>query len=157
MANFLRARTGKVTVRMNGATDVPASVFSAMKGRNVTAAFVLKNGIRWTVNGMDITAANDLSLASAASRNIPNSTVKTVSAGSVARTQVTIGDEADDFGLEAQVTVKLSAKRAGRQVYVYLYDEFEDTLDQVAITRITSSGYCSFPVTAAGDYLIVVE
>ena len=46
-----------VSVSMNYETIVPSTVMSAIKGKNVTVKFVLKNGVVFTVNGNDISAA----------------------------------------------------------------------------------------------------
>jgi regulator of RNase E activity RraA len=142
---------------MNGATSVPSSVFSAMKGRNITAVFMLSNGIRWTVNGRNVGTARTVDIYSASTKGIPSSAVRKVSSGSVGTAQVLAGSPDTSFGFTGKITVKLNKSRAGRRVVVYRYSSATRKLYSNSTTSVSSTGHVTFSASKGGYYLIVIK
>ncbi|MBD5139147.1 MAG: hypothetical protein HDT24_07550 [Ruminococcus sp.] len=148
-----------VSVSMNYETIVPSTVMSAIKGKNVTVKFVLKNGVVFTVNGNDISVASDINIDTAYNTNmIPTKLVKAAykKNNAVSSAQITISG--GSFGVDADVTVKFATKRAGRTAKLYRYNSSRDTLSLVDTATVQSNGKCTFDgVDKGGNFVITLS
>ena len=161
VASYARnAKSGaSYNVSMNGETVVPSTVLSAIKGRNVTMNFTLKNGVVYSINGNDVSSAKDLDIDTTYNtKNIPSKLVskaKSVNDG-VSTSQLSI--DGGSFGSSADVTVKFATKRAGCTARLYRYNADRNTLSLVSKSSVGSNGKCTFgDVTKGGDYVIVLS
>lgn len=160
IVNTIKSAKNGATVKvdMNGATQVSESVLSALKGKNVNATFILSNGVRWTINGKNITNAKSLTIYTEYNIDyIPASLVKKATANSISKAQVGLTTSFDDLGTKATVSVKFSKNRAGCTAVVYRYDPDSNSLKGVSKAKVQNDGRCAFTIEAGGPYLIVLK
>lgn len=147
-----------VTVAMNNETSIPSSVTSALKGKNVTVKFTLKNGVVFTINGKDISSASSIDIATAYNtKMVPTKLVQAAykKNDAVSTAQITIDNGA--FGADADVTVKFATKRAGCGAKLYRYNSSRNTLTLVDTSKVQENGKCTFGgVDRGGNYVIVL-
>ena len=158
IADYLKkASTGStVTVNMNGAEIVGGEALRAIDNRNITVQFVLKNGVKWVVNGDSVNMTDSLSISSEFRSVIPSKVIKPYTKKAVSKVQVVLGDD-EPFGFTAKISLKFNASRAGRKAYVYRYNEEDNTLTKVVTTKISSTGYCTFSTDEGGAYVIILK
>lgn len=146
-------------VSMNGETVIPSTVLSAIKGKNVTMNFTLKNGAVYSINGTDVSSAKDLDIDTAYNtKNIPSKLVSKAKSkyDGVSTSQLSI--DGGSFGASAEMTVKFSTKRAGCTARLYRYNADRNSLSLVSKSSVGSNGKCTFDdVTKGGDYVVVLS
>ncbi|MDE6599160.1 MAG: hypothetical protein K2K34_03670, partial [Oscillospiraceae bacterium] len=144
---------------MNYETIVPSTVMSAIKGKNVTVKFVLKNGVVFTVNGNNISAASDINIDTAYNTNmVPTKLVKAAYKKNKAVSSAQITISGSSFGVDADVTVKFATKRAGCTAKLYRYNSTRDTLSLVDTATVQSNGKCTFDgVDKGGNFVIILS
>ncbi|MDE5576521.1 MAG: hypothetical protein K2J11_03955 [Oscillospiraceae bacterium] len=153
-------KTGSsVTVSMNNETTVPASAMSAIKGKNVTVKFVLKNGVVFTINGRDVSSASDIDIdTSYNTSRVPSKLVKAAYKKNKAVSSAQISISGGSFGAEADVTVKFATKRAGCTAKLYRYNSGKETLSLVDTAKVQSNGKCTFgDVDKGGNFVIILS
>lgn len=147
-----------IKVNMNGSYEVSKDVLEAIDGKNVSVTFVLDNGVKWTVNGKNITTPKDMVIYTEYNiKYIPDSLVKKASKDAVGKAQIGVSSNFDDFGSKANVTVKFNSSRSGCTAVVYRYDPDANSLKGVSKAKVQSDGSTTFTVTAGGPYLIVLK
>lgn len=148
-----------VSVSMNNETSIPASVTSALKGKNITAKFVLSNGVTFTINGNDISTASSIDIDTTYNTKIiPTSLIRAAykKNNAVSNAQITISG--GTFGAEADVTVKFSTKRAGCTAKLYRYNPSRETLSLVDTAKVQNNGRCTFgDVDKGGNFVIILS
>lgn len=148
-----------VSVSMNNETSIPASVTSALKGKNITAKFVLSNGVTFTINGNDISTASSIDIDTTYNTKIiPTSLIRAAykKNNAVSNAQITISG--GTFGAEADVTVKFSTKRAGCTAKLYRYNPSRETLSLVDTAKVQNNGRCTFgDVDRGGNFVIILS
>lgn len=153
-------KTGSsVTVSMNTETVVPASAMSAIKGKNVTVKFVLKNGVVFTINGKDVSSASDINIDTSYNTSmVPTKLVKAAYKKNKAVSSAQITISGGSFGAEADVTVKFATKRAGCTAKLYRYNSGKETLSLVDTAKVQSNGKCTFgDVDKGGNFVIILS
>ena len=146
-----------VTIQMNGATSVDASVLEAINGRNVKVQFVLKNGSKWLINGSTVDYADSVNINTVYNvKTVPASLIKPYTKNAISKVQISAGDE-EDYGFTANISVKFGTNRSGRKAYVYHYDSSENTLKKVGTYKISNTGYCTFRTVEGGTFVIVIK
>ncbi|MDE6764474.1 MAG: hypothetical protein K2J73_12465 [Oscillospiraceae bacterium] len=148
-----------VTVSMNNETSIPSSVTSAIKGKNITVRFTLKNGVVFAINGNDISTASSIDIDTAYNTNmVPTKLVKAAykKNDAVSSAQITISG--GSFGADADVTVKFATKRAGCTAKLYRYNAARETLSLVSTAKVQSTGKCTFgDVDQGGNFVITLS
>lgn len=161
LATYVKNRSAGsvVEITMNGATTVPDTFMSALKGRNVTVVFTMDNGVQWTVKGTNVSSAKTVNLDVALSDvdNVPEKLVNKAKENAVAASQIAVGKSEESLGFKGKCTVKFSDKRADCFVKAYSYDSEGNKLKLVTKTVSDSKGYVSFDASASGTYLIVLS
>lgn len=147
-----------VSVSMNTETSIPSSVTSALKGKNVTAKFVLSNGVVFTINGKDISTTSSIDIDTAYNTNmVPTKLVKAAYKKNKAVSNAQITISGGSFGAEADVTVKFATKRAGCTAKLYRYNPSKETLSLVDTAKVQSNGKCTFgDVDKGGNFVIIL-
>ncbi|MGN0696842.1 MAG: hypothetical protein ACI4J5_08780 [Oscillospiraceae bacterium] len=148
-----------IQITMNGATTVPDSFMSAIKGRNVTVVFNMDNGVTWTVKGTSVTTAKTVNLSvSYNADNIPNNLVKKATKDAIAAAEVSVGTgDGSDLGFKGSCTIKFSSNRANQFAKSYVYDKDDNNLTLVSKSMTNDSGYVSFVASENGTYLVVLS
>ncbi|MCM1330382.1 MAG: hypothetical protein NC253_13190 [Ruminococcus sp.] len=153
------ARSGATyAVSMETETEIPSSVLTALKGKNVNIQFKFSNGAYITINGNDITSTTAISpVIKYGQTSIPSKLKsKAVKSNSgVSSSQFTING--GSFGANASVTVKFNSKRTGNKAKLYRYNASANTLSLVSQSTVQSQGYCTFDnVKQGGEYIVVL-
>lgn len=150
-----------ISIIMNGARTLPASVLSGIKGKDISLNLDMENGFIWKVNGTSITAETpadtDLSVTNTA-EYIPAALYSLISTNQ------------NDFGFHlgrngtfdfpAVLSVKADASCAGLMANLFWYDVENGVLQ--CIQTVTVGGafedsipYADFTLSKGQDYFIV--
>ena len=147
------------TVDMQTETEIPTTVLTALKGKNIDMNFRFSGGAVLTINGNDITNTAAISpVIKYQSTSIPSTLKKkAVKANSgVSSSQFTING--GSFGADASVTIKFNTKRAGCSAKLYRYNSSANTLSLVSRSAVQSNGQCKFDnVKQGGEYIVVLS
>lgn len=149
-----------IDVEMNGTTTVPGDIFDIIKGRDVIVVFHMGDGITWTVNGRDVTAAGkniDLSVVfgGEAGKTIPVEIINNVT-GERYSVNLTLAYDGE-FGFRATLTVNMDKKNAGLFANLFYYNEQSGKLEFICAGEIDSQGEVGLTFTHASDYTIIVD
>lgn len=149
-----------IDVEMNGTTMVPGDIFDTIKGRDVTVVFHMGDGITWTVNGQDVTAAGkniDLGVVfgGKAGKTIPVEIINNVT-GERYSVNLTLAYDGE-FGFRATLTVNMDKKNAGFFANLFYYNEQSGELEFICAGEIDSQGEVGLTFTHASDYTIIVD
>ncbi len=149
---------GKVIVEMNGASVVPGDVLNEIRGQDVTVVFDLGEGVKWTINGMDITGDNigDIDFGVKIGTNtIPVDEVNSIT-GERYSIQISLAHNGD-FGFSAILSVDMDKKNAGLFANLFYYNTDTEELEFICADEIASDGTAELTFTHASDYTIVVD
>ena len=149
-----------VSITLNGAQTLPASVLSGIKGKDISLNLDMENGFIWKINGTSITAETpadtDLSVTNTA-EHIPAALYSLISTNQ------------NDFGFHlgrngafdfpAVLSVKADASCAGLMANLFWYDAENGVLQ--CIQTVTVGGafersipYADFTLSKGQDYFI---
>ena len=149
-----------ISIIMNGARTLPASVLSGIKGKDISLNLDMENGFIWKINGTSITAETpadiDLSVTNTA-EYIPEALYSLISTNQ------------NDFGFHlgrngafdfpAVLSVKADASCAGLMANLFWYDAENGVLQ--CIQTVTVGGafersipYADFTLSKGQDYFI---
>ncbi len=151
------AEPGEVfEITMGTKTVISREILEAARGKDVT--LVLKmDGYTWTVNGMDIQAADlrdiDLRVIKHTS-NIPTSTVQALSGGNPTM-QITLAHEGN-FGFQATLTIGIGAEHSGKYGNLFYHDS-AGKMVFINAGPVDSNGNVNLMFSHASDYLIVIS
>ena len=147
-----------VVIDMNGASVVPGDVLTEIKGQDVTVLFDLGEGVKWTINGMDITGDNigDIDFGVKIGTNtIPVDVVNNVT-GERHSIQISLAHNGD-FGFTAILSVDMDKKNAGLFANLFYYNTDNDELEFICADEISEDGIADLTFTHASDYTIVID
>ena len=149
-----------IDVEMNGTTTVPGDIFDTIKGRDVTVVFHMGDGITWTVNGQDVTAAGKnidfgVVFGGEAGKTIPVEIINNVT-GERYSVNLTLAYDGE-FGFRATLTVNMDKKNAGFFANLFYYNEQSGELEFICAGEIDSQGEVGLTFTHASDYTIIVD
>ena len=149
-----------ISIIMNGAKTLPASVLSGIKGKDISLNLDMENGFIWKINGTSITAETpadtDLSVTSTA-KHIPAALYSLISTN-----QNDFGfhlGRSGAFDFPAVLSVKADASCAGLMANLFWYDVENGVLQ--CIQTVTVGGafersipYADFILSKGQDYFI---
>ena len=149
-----------ITITLNGAKTLPASVLSEIKGKDISLNLDMENGFIWKINGTSITsetpADTDLSVTNTA-EYIPAALYSLISAN-----QNDFGfhlGRSGAFDFPAVLSVKADASCAGLMANLFWYDVENGVLQ--CIQTVTVGGafersipYADFTLSKGQDYFI---
>ena len=149
-----------ISIIMNGARTLPASVLSGIKGKDISLNLDMENGFIWKINGTSITAETpadtDLSVTNTA-EYIPAALYSLISAN-----QNDFGfhlGRSGAFDFPAVLSVKADASCAGLMANLFWYDVENGVLQ--CIQTVTVGGafersipYVDFTLSKGQDYFI---
>ena len=149
-----------ISIIMNGARTLPASVLSGIKGKDISLNLDMENGFIWKINGTSITAETpadtDLSVTNTA-EYIPAALYSLISTN-----QNDFGfhlGRSGTFDFPAVLSVKADASCAGLMANLFWYDAENGVLQ--CIQTVTVGGafersipYADFTLSKGQDYFI---
>ena len=149
-----------ISIIMNGARTLPASVLSGIKGKDISLNLDMENGFIWKINGTSITAETpadtDLSVTNTA-EHIPAALYSLISTN-----QNDFGfhlGRSGAFDFPAVLSVKADASCAGLMANLFWYDAENGILQ--CIQTVTVGGafersipYADFTLSKGQDYFI---
>ena len=160
--NLIRTSKEKdtISITLNGARTLPASVLSGIKGKDISLNLDMENGFIWKINGASITsetpADTDLFVTNTA-EYIPEALYRLVSTN-----QNDFGfhlGRNGDFDFPAVLSVKADASCAGLMANLFWYDVENGVLQ--CIQTVTVGGafersipYADFTLSKGQDYFI---
>ena len=160
--DLIRASQEKdtISITMNGAKVLPASVLSEIKGKDISLNLDMENGFIWKINGTSITAETpadtDLSVTNTA-EYIPAALYSLISAN-----QNDFGfhlGRSGAFDFPAVLSIKTDASCAGLMANLFWYDVENGVLQ--CIQTVTVGGafersipYADFTLSKGQDYFI---
>ncbi|WP_370865077.1 hypothetical protein [Blautia sp.] len=149
-----------ISIIMNGARTLPASVLSGIKGKDISLNLDMENGFIWKINGTSITAETpedtDLSVTNTA-EYIPAALYSLISTNQ------------NDFGFHlgrngafdfpAVLSVKADASCAGLMANLFWYDVENGVLQCIQTVTVGGAFECSIPyadftLSKGQDYFI---
>ncbi|MGN1417661.1 MAG: hypothetical protein ACI4XF_12510 [Oscillospiraceae bacterium] len=148
-----------VQITMNGATTVPDTFMSALKGRNVTVVFNMDNGVAWTVKGTSVTEAKTVNLSVSYDADvIPDKLLKKATKDAIAAAEVSVGTaDGSSLGFKGSCTIKFNSSRANEFAKTYCYNKEDNNLTLVSKSMTNDNGYVSFVASENGTYLVVLS
>ena len=149
-----------ISIIMNGARTLPASVLSGIKGKDISLNLDMENGFIWKINGTSITAEapadTDLSVTNTV-KHIPAALYSLISTN-----QNDFGfhlGRSGAFDFPAVLSVKADASCAGLMANLFWYDVKNGVLQ--CIQTVTVGGvfersipYADFTLSKGQDYFI---
>lgn len=152
------ASGGTVKVELSNSSTMPGRVLESIKGKNVNLVITMPGKIRWTVNGMDVTAdhISDIDMGVVMNTNhIPNNLVQELAKDKTCM-QISLNHNGE-FGFGATLTLNVGKEQAGRYARLYYYNEASGKLEYQTGCKIDADGDASLDFTHASDYLIVID
>ncbi len=148
---------GGITVEMNGTTEVPGDILNSIKGKDVTLTLDMGDGISWSVNGKDITAAagNIDFGVTVGSSGIPVDVINNVTGESYS-VQLSLSYDGE-FGFKAVLSIELGTESAGCYASLFYYNAQSGEPEFISESKITEDGIANLEFTHASDYIIVVN
>lgn len=148
-----------ISVNISASEEViPASVFEALKGKNVTLEFHLENGVIWRVNGTKITEAKEIDLGvTLNTANIPEAVLKTITDDGISYEMQFSLDFAGDLGGTFELSIPVGSKGAGLYGNLYYYNPAKRALEYMQTDMVAESGMVTYSFTHASDYVIAVS
>jgi len=149
---------GKIVIDMNGYSIVPGDIISEINGQDVTVVLDLGNGIKWSINGLDITVndIDDIDFAVKVGENIiPVDALNNVT-GERYSMQISLSHEGD-FGFAAALSVDMDKKNAGLYANLFYFNPVTGELEFVYADEIDENGIADLKFTHASDYTIAID
>ena len=149
-----------ISIIMNGARTLPASVLSGIKGKDISLNLDMENGFIWKINGTSITAETpadtDLSVTNTA-EYIPAALYSLISTN-----QNDFGfhlGRSGAFDFPAVLSVKADASCAGLMANLFWYDAENKVLRCIQTATVSeafedSIPYADFTLSKGQDYFI---
>jgi hypothetical protein len=144
-----------LTVNLNGSSEIPAAVLTAVGKSKATVEFKVSDKASWVVNGVNISGAVSSVNAgvTVGGSSIPESVVNTAVKG-LNIVQVAF-DKTGKLGIDMSLKVNLGKTYAGNFANVYRVSG--NSLEFSKVCVINSDGAAVLPVDTAENYVIVVD
>ncbi len=137
---------------------IPARVFEALKGKNVTVEFRLENGAVWKVNGTKITDAKEIDLGvTLNTTKIPDSVLKTIKDDGISYEMQFSLDYEGELGGTFELSIPVGVKGAGLYGNLYYYNPTKGALEYMQTDTVDENGMVTYSFTHASDYVVAVS
>lgn len=145
----------QVKIAMGDATVISNQILKSLKGKDITVKLNM-GGYTWTINGMDIVAANlkDINLEVKMDTDVIASDVINKIAGDNPVRQLSLTHNGN-FGFKAKLTMNLGAEYSGKYGNLFYYDSAGKLVYMNAGT-IDTTGNVTLEFSHASDYAIVI-
>ncbi len=151
-SKLLGVTTGRETV-------VPISVLQLLAGRNLTLAMDTKEGLTFSVNGINIPytilgTELDLRISQKAD-TIPDAVAENTVKDAIVHRQISMVSR-QEFGTVVNMHLALGSENAGKYANLYRYDTQQGKLVYLGSFQIIEEGQAMFCISGGADYLVTV-
>ncbi len=148
---------GTLPIDMNGTTELPKEIISAIAGKDVNIELDMGGGIKWTINGKSVTdATKNIDLGVTVGKSgIPSDVLNKVT-GEKYNVVLSLKHNGP-FGFTATLTVELRKQDAGLFANLYYYNPKTKALELIASGKIKDDGTVDLEFGHASDYTIIVD
>ena len=151
-SKLLGVTTGRETV-------VPISVLQLLAGRNLTLAMDTKEGLTFSVNGINIPytilgTELDLRISKKAD-TIPDAVAENTVKDAIVHRQISMVSR-QEFGTVVNMHLALGSENAGKYANLYRYDTQQGKLVYLGSFQIIEEGQAMFCISGGADYLVTV-
>lgn len=146
-----------IKVSLGTATTVPADVFDAIRGEDITVKFETENGFVWNINGKDISGkiSKNVSLKGKTGTGIiPGAVLRQVEKDAPVL-QISLGHKGE-FGFKTAMTAEIGKAYAGLTANLYYYNKKTGNMEFMGASKIDANGNTELFFTYGGDYAVVV-
>ncbi|MEG0961634.1 MAG: glycosyl hydrolase 53 family protein [Lachnospiraceae bacterium] len=147
-----------VNVTMQENTVISAETWNYMVGRNITLQVTLKNGVKWKINGKNLTAPLNQKIDFAVilgGGTIPEA-VKNGVTGALCQQTIEFAYHGS-FNGTVELAVPLKNTLAGRYGNVFYYNEATGKIEHITSRIISTDGVLTTNYTQASSYVIYVS
>ena len=112
---------GQLEINMNGTTNLPSTVTETIKGKDINIVLDMGNGIKWTINGKDVTdsSKNTNMAVSLNSSLIPVDVINNLNKEHYTM-QISLAQKGS-FGFKATLTLPMRTQDAGLSANMFRY------------------------------------
>ncbi|MBP3196666.1 MAG: hypothetical protein J6N21_06635, partial [Butyrivibrio sp.] len=145
-----------VEVDMSGTSEVPASLFGALKGRDETVKLKMADGVQWQINGSAITgdiSDKDMGVK-LGSRNITDKVLTDI-ADIYPHVEFST-TSTDPLGFEAGIIIPCDKMNTGMNATLYRYDAKKKELVIAGSAVVDENGNATFDISESGDYTVII-
>lgn len=147
-----------MTVKMNGATKVPANVLDTLRGSNINLILDMGDGIIWTIHGMDVSEAQLFDIDLGVTRNtsvIPEDVVNSIR-GENNNISIELAHNGA-FGFGATLTIAFDEEEIGKFANLFYYNEETGKLEYMESTQVGEDKKAVLTFVHASAYTIVLS
>ena len=149
-----------ISVEMDESGILPANILEALKGTDKKLVLDMGNGIKWLINGADISKipSKDIDMSVTVGGNaVPESVIKNSNLGKdVKKTfQVSLGHDGE-YGFKPVLSLEIGKEYAGQYANLYYYNPETKKLEGQVSVLIKGDGTAQFTFEHASDYVISV-
>mgnify|MGYP004650402785 CR=1 FL=1 len=149
-----------LSVKMDESGILPTNILEALKGTDKKLVLDMGNGIKWIVNGADISKipSKDIDMSVTVGGNaVPENVIKNSNLGKdVKKTlQVSLGHDGE-FGFKPVLSLEIGKEYAGQYANLYYYNPDTKKLEGQVSVLVKNDGTAQFTFEHASDYVISV-
>lgn len=134
---------------------VPASVVSKLAGKRVTLALQTGNGLAFSITGANVKKAGELKITMISAESIPEAARQQVLTGA-AFSRMFAMEEKSSYPFRVNVHLSVGEENAGKQAYLYYYDEASGRMRLAGAFTVTAGGQTMFSISRGDEYIVVV-
>ncbi len=161
----------QINITMTGTTVIPGTILKELAEKNMTATFVLEDGISWTIHGDEIEQGKDRDTpidfkdidlkAKLGAGEIPKEVLEELAeqTGAEAETEILLLSlfHEGTFGFKARLSLNIGSQLTGRTANLFYYNKATGKLELISMATVDSEGNIVFPFAHASDYAIVID
>ena len=149
-----------LSVKMDESGILPTNILEALKGTDKKLVLDMGNGIKWIINGADISKipSKDIDMSVTVGGNaVPENVIKNSNLGKdVKKTlQVSLGHDGE-FGFKPVLSLEIGKEYAGQYANLYYYNPDTKKLEGQVSVLVKNDGTAQFTFEHASDYVISV-
>jgi len=145
----------EVVVKMGENTELDSSILEKIQGKNVDLVLDLGNGIKWTINGNDVTGSELANInveVSLGETTIPENEIDTLADGNPSINLSLTHD--GEFGFAATLTVEVGGEYAGQYANLYYYNP-NGGYEFMGSYPVKEDGSSDLAFTHASEYTLI--
>lgn len=135
--------------------EVPADVLNNLAGKDTTLFLHTGSGIAFSLSGSDVKTGDASFKVTMTSGDVPEEAKQQVLTGAYASRSFGMSEKGD-YSIPVSVHMNLGKENAGKQAFLYSYDEETGTMKLVGTFTVTEQGQAMFGISRGDEYIAVV-